>query len=58
MVEEFSDFKQERKPTLPHDYKLSPEIASPSDSMSFEWTMKLTKFDFGQAIAGKEFSLG
>ncbi|MBD0370148.1 MAG: hypothetical protein ICV60_04885 [Pyrinomonadaceae bacterium] len=58
MVEEFGDFKQEGNLNLPHDYKLSLVIENPSNSMSFEWIMKFTRFTFGQAIAEKEFSLG
>lgn len=58
MVEEFGDFRQEGKLTLPHDYKLSLLIEAPSNVMSLEWAMKLTKFTFGQPIAEKEFSIG
>lgn len=57
MVEEFGDFKQEGKLTLPHDYKLSLVIANVSNSTSLEWTMKFTKFIFNQAIDEKEFSM-
>jgi hypothetical protein len=58
MVEEFGDFRQEGKLMVPHDYKLSLVIENPSNSMSLEWTMKFTKFTFGQPIAVKEFSIG
>lgn len=58
MVEEFGDFRQEGKLTLPHDYKLSLVIEAPSNNMSLDWIMKFTKFTFGQAIAEKEFSIG
>ncbi|MCA1557269.1 MAG: hypothetical protein LC731_01870, partial [Acidobacteria bacterium] len=58
MVEEFGDFKQEGKLTVPHDYKLSLVIENNNNSTAFEWTMKFTQFGFGQAIDEKEFSLG
>ncbi|HEX8176595.1 MAG TPA: hypothetical protein VF543_16000 [Pyrinomonadaceae bacterium] len=58
MVEEFGDFRQEGKLTLPHDYRLSLVIESPANVMSLEWAMKFTKFTFGQAINDKEFSIG
>jgi hypothetical protein len=58
MVEEFGDFKKEGNLTLPHDYTLSLEIEAPSETRSFEWMMKFTKFTFGSAIAENEFSLG
>lgn len=58
MVEEFGDFRQEGKLMLPHDYKLSLVIEAPNNVMSLEWTMKFTKFAFGQTIAEKEFSIG
>jgi hypothetical protein len=58
LVEEFADFRKEGDLTLPHDYKLSLEIEAPSDSRSFEWMMKFTKFTFGSTIAQDEFSLG
>lgn len=58
MVEEFGDFKQEGKLTLPHDYRLSLAIEGPSNVVTLEWAMKFTKFTFGQAINDKEFSIG
>jgi hypothetical protein len=58
MVEEFGDFRQEGKLTVPHDYKLSFSINNANNTVSFEWTMKFTRFIFDQPIEGKEFSLG
>ncbi len=58
MVEEFGDFKQEGRLTVPHDYKLSLVIENNNNSTAFEWKMKFNQFSFGQPIAEKEFSLG
>lgn len=57
MVEEFGDFRQEGKLTVPHDYKLSLSINNVTNTASFEWEMKFTRFIFDQPIEGKEFLL-
>lgn len=55
MVEEFSDFKEENKLTLPHTYKLYQEVLTGNGTTSREWLMNLQQFYFNKPIDAKDF---
>ena len=57
MVEEFGDFKEENKLTLPHSYKIFLEILSGNGTTSYEWEMNLQRFTFNQDVDDKEFKV-
>ncbi len=57
LVEDFSDFKEENKLTLPHTYKIYLEILSGNGTNSYEWLMNLQKFNFNQPIDATEFKV-
>lgn len=57
LVEEFSDFKEENKLILPHNYKMFLEILTGNGTTSSEWTMNLQKFNFNQPINEKDFDI-
>lgn len=57
MVEEFSDFKEESKLTLPHTYKIFLEILTGNGTTSSEWVMNLQKFNFNQSIDAEQFKV-
>jgi hypothetical protein len=57
MVEEFSDFREENKLTLPHAYKISLEILTGNGTTSYEWLMDLKQFAFNQPIDDKDFKV-
>lgn len=55
LVEDFSDFKEENKLTLPHTYKIYMEILTGNGTTSYEWLMNLQQFNFNQQIDVKDF---
>lgn len=55
MVEDFSNFKEVNKLTLPHTYKLYLEILTGNGTTSYEWLMDLQNFTFNQSIESKDF---
>jgi hypothetical protein len=58
MIEDFSDYKQEGKLTLPHSYKLELLIeASTTGSSTHKWEMNLTDFKFNQEIDESGFKV-
>lgn len=57
LVEDFSDFKEENKLTLPHTYKIYLEILTGNGTTSYEWLMNLQKFNFNQPIDASEFKV-
>ncbi|MEO8073223.1 MAG: hypothetical protein ABI686_08230 [Acidobacteriota bacterium] len=57
LVEDFSDFKEENKLTLPHTYKIYLEILTGNGTTSYEWLMNLQKFSFNQPIDAAEFKV-
>ncbi len=57
MVEEFSDFKEENKLTLPHTYKINQEILTGNGTTSYEWSMNLKQFNFNQSINATDFKV-
>ena len=57
MVEEFANFKEENKLTLPHTYKLYLEILTGNGTTSYDWLMELEQFSFNQPIDAKEFKM-
>ncbi len=57
LVEEFSDFKEENKLTLPHTYRIYMEVLAGSGTTSYEWLLNLQKFNFNQPIDAKEFKV-
>jgi len=57
LVEEFSDFKEENKLTLPHTYRIYMEVLAGSGTTSYEWLMNLQKFNFNQPIDAKDFKV-
>lgn len=57
LVEDFSDFKEENKLTLPHTYRIYLEILTGNGTTSYEWLMNLQKFNFNQPIDKTEFDM-
>jgi hypothetical protein len=57
MTEDFSDFKQEGKLTLPHSYKLRLEIETTTGTSAHNWEMSLNQFAFDQEIDATSFNL-
>lgn len=57
LVEEFSDFKEENKLTLPHTYKIYQEILTGNGTTSYEWLINLKQFNFNQSIDAKDFKV-
>jgi hypothetical protein len=57
MTEDFSDFKQEGKLTLPHSYKLQLEIESTTGSSAHKWEMTLNQFAFNEQIDDQGFNV-
>jgi hypothetical protein len=57
LVETFGDFRSEDKLILPHEYKLSLEILTGNGTASYEWLMKLERFNFNTPIDDKDFNV-
>lgn len=57
MTEDFSDFRQEGKLTLPHSYKLRLDIESTNGTSNHRWEAILDQFAFNQAIDAKSFNV-
>lgn len=57
MVEEFSDFKEENKLTLPHTYGIYLELLTGNGTTSYTWTMNLQQYTFNQELEAKEFKV-
>jgi len=56
LVEEFSDFKNERELTLPHTYKIHLGQQGSGTQVS-EWTMSLIRFVFNQKLDARDFDV-
>jgi hypothetical protein len=50
IVEEFSDFKEEGKLTLPHTYKIQISIAGRNAVAQYDWEISLSQFTFNQNL--------
>jgi hypothetical protein len=57
MTEDFSDFRQEGKLSLPHSYKLRLDIENTNGTSSHRWEAILDQFGFNQAIDAKSFNV-
>ena len=57
MTEDFSDFRQEEKLTLPHSYKLTLEIENTNGTSIQKWEMGLSQFSFDQEIDEKSYNV-
>lgn len=57
MVEDFSEFREESRITLPHSYKISLEILTGNGTTSYEWVINLQRFTFNSDIDDKEFKV-
>jgi len=57
MVEDFSDFKKEGGLFLPHTYKISLDLDTRNGTLSADWEMKFTQFDFNQTIPAATFKV-
>ena len=55
LIEEFSDFKDEKGLMLPHSYGFKFSVTSQNNPLTMDWTFGLTQFDFDQSIGVKEF---
>lgn len=55
IVENYSDFKQEKGLTLPHNYSLSYLATGQNGTTEIEWTFKLTEFAFNLNMDEKSF---
>ncbi len=57
MVEDYSDFSEESKLTLPHTYKISLEILTGNGTTSYEWLMNFSKFSINAEIDDNDFNV-
>jgi hypothetical protein len=55
MVEDFTDFKDEKGLMLPHTYKLELTLMGQSQTGKFEWVLDLSNFEFDQTIEPASF---
>jgi hypothetical protein len=55
LVEEFADFKQEGKLTLPHTYRIRYTIQEQNNTQMLEWIMNLSQFVFDETLEAKAF---
>lgn len=55
LTEDFSDFKEENKLTLPHSYRLFYSISGQNGTNEIEWTFKLNEFAFNQNLSPDTF---
>ncbi len=57
VIETFSDFKKEKRLTLPHVYKIQYKLDSPQITQAHEWELNLNRFTFNQVIDPTFFNL-
>jgi len=57
LEERFSDFKQEGRLTLPHNYKIKLMVERPGTTYLADWEMVLSKFSFNQPLDAKWFDV-
>ncbi len=57
MVEEFSDYKQERGLNLPHTYKINLTVDSQAGTFQADWIISLTQFTFNEPIDPASFTI-
>ena len=57
LIEDFSDFKQEGKLTLPHRYKLVLEIDNQTNMSTDGWEMTLSQFAFNEDLEDSGFDV-
>jgi len=57
LEEQFSDFKQEGKLTLPHTYKIKLMMERNNNTYLADWEMVLSKFAFNQALEAGWFDV-
>lgn len=57
LEEEFSDFKQEGKLTLPHTYKIKLMMERTSNTYLADWEMVFSKFSFNQPLEAGWFDV-
>jgi hypothetical protein len=55
VVEDFSDFRDEKGLTLPHGYRLVYSITGQNGTTEIEWSFKLSEFAFNQTLEEKTF---
>ncbi len=55
IIEDFSDFRDEKGLMLPHAYNFQFSIASQNNPLTMDWKFTLDQFDFEQTIDAKEF---
>lgn len=55
IVEDFSNFKQEGRLTLPHNYKMYMEILAGNGTASYEWNLEFSRFDFNTELKDDDF---
>ncbi len=57
LTEDFSDFKQESKLTLPHSYKLQLEIENTGGNSVHKWEMSFDQFAFNEPIEENSYNV-
>jgi len=57
LTEDFSNFKEANKLTLPIDYKITYELQTGNGTSIMEWNMALAKFTINQAIDPAQFKV-
>lgn len=57
LIEDYSDFREENKLTMPHNYRMYLEILTGNGTTSYEWTMDLQRFDFNIDIPDSDFKV-
>ena len=57
LTEDFSDYKQEGKLNLPHNYKVELFIDTSTGTSTHKWEMNFTDFTFNQDIDEKGFNV-
>jgi hypothetical protein len=57
MIEDFSDFRQEGKLTLPHGYKLVLEIENTAGTSTNTWEMSFSQFAFNEDLEDSGFDV-
>ncbi|MBC7932315.1 MAG: hypothetical protein H7Z38_17300 [Rubrivivax sp.] len=57
LTEDYGDFKQEDKLTVPHSYKLHLETEATAGNSSYKWEMTLGQFAFNEPINENSFNV-
>ncbi len=55
IVEDFSDFRDEKGLTLPHNYKLNYSVSGQNGTTEIEWKFVMSQFVFNQKLDAKTF---